>query len=77
MLSAFNICKQILTNDFILQYPESSKDLILIIEKPNFVLGKIVSKGILNNCSIKCNTIIIRRRVYLEAYNSKNCPKER
>lgn len=48
-LECFKTCKNILTNDPILQYPDFSKPFILTTDASNFALGAVLSQGTVPN----------------------------
>lgn len=41
----FEMCKNLLCNDPILQYPDFSKDFILTTDASNYALGAVLSQG--------------------------------
>lgn len=48
-VKTFEMCKNLLCNDPILQYPDFSKDFILTTDASNFALGAVLSQGQIGN----------------------------
>ncbi|XP_057671275.1 uncharacterized protein LOC130903024 [Diorhabda carinulata] len=48
-IDSFQNCKEILTNDPILQYPDFSKPMILTTDSSNYSLGAVLSQGTVPN----------------------------
>lgn len=44
-LKAFNLCKNILTNEPLLQFPDFSKPFLLTTDASNFAIGAVLSQG--------------------------------